>query len=1073
GNLLAIFGAPFRDREARELMARFPGFIQLQAALLDGTPDLSRHETWRRLAEEDVRLLRQRSWWHHLELQLRAYEWGVPPQEVLDQAKGLRQRLDEQAKQGFGGTKDSIVMVAGRAPFTPDGFETGADGLVYLDARDGGDSRVTLKSLRLEGVRVWQLDSDHGSLPERKEAFEVYQELLEKGTTTRLKPLLPPTRGGAEQQPISHVRSRPSRARPASRPPETSGELLGAASTGPVAVGRPDQVPLQITVHNGDLTFVREPLLIGHYRSSRLTGTESVMDRVIGKLMSEALKVGDYPDLPGTYATFPNAQPPQHNPWQLPRPEAVIVVGLGPEGGLRSSDLIETVRKGVVGWARVEARRPGGVPVLFDLAATLIGSGGKGISTGQSARLIAQGVRDANRRLAEADLPRVGHLHLIELYLDRATEAWRALRILMEGASAEYLVTDTIEIGAAALTRPPDLGYRGADYDFLSAVTPEHGGEGLIEYTLDTKRARSEVRAQATQSKLIRAMVEEASNDANSDPQIGNTLCRLLLPLDLDPFVGGTSELVIELDGGTAGIPWELFDADSPRGRETTPWSIRSKLVRKLRTADFRQQVREADLDAGALVIGEPLADREIYPELPGAREEAMAVARCLRGPHGLGSERVHLLVGSDTEPGPDAQTALNALLNRDSSWRIVHIAGHGEPATVVESTSPQPGQPPQKYGGVVLSNKTFLGPREIRSMRLVPELVFVNCCHLGTFRPEQLLTAAQRELGRPYDRAMFAYGVAEELIKIGVRCVVAAGWAVNDDAAKAFAETFYSALLRNERFGNAVAQAREAARALGGNTWAAYQCYGDPDWMLQRATGDPQRPAGLDAARGIEPAEEFAGVASPPGLTLALESLSVGSRFQGKPAESQRTKIRYLEERFGQLWGDLGSVAEGFAEAWDAAGDQHKAIDWYRRALAAGDGSASLRATEELGKLLVHQGEAELIGSATADSGKTRKRARAKPKVSGNGAAAESIKHARSAVEEGIGRLEKVLALEPSMERESLLGFAYKRLAMIAAAQGDTKEETMAIAEMEQHYARAEELGRKGRLADRYYPLM
>ncbi|HZA93837.1 MAG TPA: hypothetical protein VE420_14530, partial [Gemmatimonadales bacterium] len=323
GNLLAIFGAPFHDRQARELMARFPGFLQLQAALLDGTPDLSRHETWRRLAEEDVRLLRQRSWWHHLELQLRAYEWGVPPQEVLDQAKGLRQRLDEQAKQGFGGTKDSIVMVAGRAPFTPDGFQTGADGLVYLDARDGGDSRVTLKSLRLEGVRVWQLNADHGSLPERKEAFEAYQELLEKGTTTRLKPLLPPTRGVAEQQPISHVRSRPSRARPASRPPETSGELLGAASTGPVAVGRPDQVPLRITVHNGDLTFVREPLLIGHYRSSRLTGTESVMDRVIGKLMSEALKVGDYPDLPGTYATFPNAQPPQHNPWQLPRPEAV------------------------------------------------------------------------------------------------------------------------------------------------------------------------------------------------------------------------------------------------------------------------------------------------------------------------------------------------------------------------------------------------------------------------------------------------------------------------------------------------------------------------------------------------------------------------------------------------------------------------------------------------------------------------------------------------------------------------------------------------------------------------------
>ena len=32
---LVMFGAPFQDRESRALMASFPGFIQLQAALLD------------------------------------------------------------------------------------------------------------------------------------------------------------------------------------------------------------------------------------------------------------------------------------------------------------------------------------------------------------------------------------------------------------------------------------------------------------------------------------------------------------------------------------------------------------------------------------------------------------------------------------------------------------------------------------------------------------------------------------------------------------------------------------------------------------------------------------------------------------------------------------------------------------------------------------------------------------------------------------------------------------------------------------------------------------------------------
>ena len=58
----------------------------------------------------------------------------------------------------------------------------------------------------------------------------------------------------------------------------------------------------------------------------------------------------------------------------------------------------------------------------------------------------------------------------------------------------------------------------------------------------------------------------------------------------------------------------------------------------------------------------------------------------------------------------------------RPRSWRIVHIAGHGEP-------------PDKKSGnprGVVLSDDMFLGPSEIRSLRVVPELVFVNCCYLG-----------------------------------------------------------------------------------------------------------------------------------------------------------------------------------------------------------------------------------------------------------------------------------------------------------------------------------------------------
>ena len=173
-----------------------------------------------------------------------------------------------------------------------------------------------------------------------------------------------------------------------------------------------------------------------------------------------------------------------------------------------------------------------------------------------------------------------------------------------------------------------------------------------------------------------------------------------------------------------------------------------------------------------------------------------------------------------------------------------------------------------------MLSGGTYLGPREIAALRVVPELVFVNCCYLGARQTASVLDVAPP--GYRHDRAAFAAGVAEELIRIGVRCVIAAGWAVGDAPAKAFATTFYGALLDSppKRFIDAVAQAREAARALGGNTWAAYQCYGDPDWILRRGIADAQMPP-----RPLQ--DEFSGVASAEGLKLALQTLQIRIQYQ------------------------------------------------------------------------------------------------------------------------------------------------------------------------------------------------
>ncbi|HUP39554.1 MAG TPA: CHAT domain-containing protein [Vicinamibacterales bacterium] len=807
---------------------------------------------------------------------------------------------------------------------------------------------------------------------------------------------------------------------------------------------------LRITVINGDLTYVSEPLLIGHYRSSKLTGAEAVMDRAIGEAMTASLERGLYPGDAGTHQIFVNTKQNTDNPWQLPRPAAVIVAGLGGEGELRGTDLVDTVRQAVIAWGQRLTERPD-ASADFSLATTLLGSGGTGISAGQAAQLIAQGLREANEQMSSErserrGWPRVSEIHIIELYLDRATEAWRSLQDLATASPAFYAVNPIIEQGIGALRRPPDGGYRGADYDFISALVQKGDDDDeRIVYTIDTKRARSEVRAQATQLPLIRNLISTASNSANADVQIGQTLFSLLVPVDLEPFMASSAATVIQVDSGTAAIPWELLDSTTPRGGDDRPWAIRTKLLRKLRTDRPAGAVNDASADDSVLVIGDPACDRERYPRLLGARREAMAVAECLNASQGGRSAReraeaphVTALISPEHEEDgvePDANDIINATMSR--SWRIIHIAGHGEPpATTDGAMVPR---------GVVLSNESYLGPAEIGALRVIPELVFVNCCHLASSDAALLLKEAR------FDRAQFASGVAEALIKSGVRCVVAAGWAVDDEGAYEFATTFYSKLLGGSRFIDAVAAARVDARERGGNTWAAYQCYGDPDWRYRRGTGDAQRPT------PPPPSEELAGIPSLAALLLTLDTLAVKSEFQNADGPAQAARLEYLETSCELLWRDNGEAAEAFGNAWAKTGNFNKAIEWYERAQIAPDGTASLAAIEQVANLKVRRACEEVTSSGS------KRRVR--------------FDNARREIAQAIGLLDNLISLGATVERESLYGSAYKRLALIEAAAGRHAAELNAIANMKDHYEAAERIARadvSGRAAGgSYYPAM
>lgn len=1018
GNALAAFGSPLADHRARKIMAAMPGFLQLQAGLLDPALKLDQQATWAALAKADFDFMQQANWWHRYagEAMEAVYQWGVPAQAVLDAAKALRQRLDTQREAVLPAFADKLLLVVGQAKATPVGYEQGERGFVYLDASDG-DGRVPLASALLPGVATWQLDCDHGSLPSKKKAFAAFVELLQEGRTNAL-PALPPlaaTRSARAGTATGLVRSRPSRMRQVARPAQSQRSVFGSADEALPAPGAATATAaLQLQILNGNLCFVAEPLLVGHYRASSLTGTEAVIDRMVGGTLQAALAAGLYPDAVGTQQVFVNTRADPTNPWREPRPQSVLVVGLGEEGDLREADLALSVRQGVLAWAQrlAEARQP----APHALAATLLGSGGIGISAGAAARAIARGVGEANQRALAAGWPTLARLTLVELYLDRATEAWHGLQLLASAHAGAYTLAPTIRSGTGPLRRQLDSGYRGADYDLISATT---GNQGALDFALDTRRARTEVRSQRTQTALLRELVRSAATDRNDDPRIGRTLFQLLVPPEIEPFLGGADRMVLDLDAGTAALPWELLDTGSTDGDDTRPWALRSQLLRRLRKPASPARPRDASADHDTLVIGEPLVSDPAYPPLPQAREEAATVQMALCGAGGLAPERVLALLDA-----ADAQAVIGALLARP--WRVVHIAGHGEAPSATQA------------GGVVLSGGHFLGPDEIGAMRTVPELVFVNCCHLAAYPEGQALR-------RGFEPGPFAAGVADKLIEIGVRCVVACGWAVEDGPAAAFATTFYARLLDGCRFIDAVAEARAACWAARpeGKTWAAYQCYGDANWVYRTGTGDAQAPrAGRD---------EMEGIASPPALALLLETLAVRARYMGGDHALLATQLQQLAQRFDATWGDIGAVAEAFALAWQNLDQPALAIAWYQRALAANDGSASFKAEEQLLNLQARQAWTQASGAGQPGS-----------------LAAE-----REAVRAALAALQELAARRPTPERLALLGSAWKRLALIERAARQAAAEQAALREALAGYRQAEALSARAGDPGRFRPAL
>lgn len=977
--------------EIVDLVRHYPGLVELLPFGAQD-PDFSDPARWRSLREN---------------LQAR---WETPPESVLRSAREtwalLRgARPDPEHMCYVAGCQSATIVDYQLADYGLEAGEaawlSGRKRLAFLASREG-DGTVSWVSGQLDALPTWYLeDTAHDALCVQQHAFAAYLDLLQTGTTTRLAKA-PPLRaraGGDEAARFELPATPPADGLPAEDELRSLG--FGGGLRRAPAGARPAAPTIEISVRHGDLSYARHPVLVGHYQGDTIVSAEATLDRQLDHALSRRLELGLYPGRLDTNALFFNVR-------RDAKPEGAIVVGLGQVGELTPGLLEAGVRAALLDYALQVSQWPnarfGPVdgPRRAPVSCLLVGTGAGALTVRDSIEAIVRATIAANAQLQDARLDKpvsIDRLEFVELFADVAITAAESLRAILANsqiAAAVRWPARVVESGRAGCRRvrfdeAPEWWHR-------LEIVDEDGQRNALRFIFTTDRARAEETLATGQLALADAFIHAASSSPSANPEAARTLYEMLLPLRLKEAAPRQGDLVLLVDECSARYPWELLENRwSDNGR---PPAVNSGLVRQLRTADFRPRPAHA-FEARALVIGNPdLAGWEAFPPLPGAQHEAFKVAGLLR-------ERGWQVEDCIDRPADKIIERLHG-----DAWRILHLAGHGEheyllpPRAERPCADPGKERKPLKVSGMVIGHDIFLTPGDIEQMRWVPELVFINCCHLG--KP-----------GPGTDRGALAANLGMQFIRMGVRAVVAAGWAVDDAAALAFADAFYRRMLDGEPFGEAVRAAREAVwlRFPGVNTWGAYQCYGDPAYSLQR--NGPQRQR---ERRPFHAADEL--VVELDNLTQWLRAGAGGEGRDDATAARINGLLARIPETERTRWLARADVAAALGFAWGEARFWEAAIDALSTALSAAKGNCPLRALEQLANFRARHA-AELWQSRRAH---------------GVAETADEAHAREDLMTRAIADLTQLCERAPTSERLDLLGSAHKRRALTSESDADAR---------------------------------
>ena len=456
----------------------------------------------------------------------------------------------------------------------------------------------------------------------------------------------------------------------------------------------------------------------------------------------------------------------------------------------------------------------------IDELATVIWGGGSGRTIGHGLRNLllgfTRGLRDADaarrfRRIifCEMDAKRCRQIRS-ELTRLIATPAFAEIEATLEETRLPESPAMAPEARGATDTRGPDPVYLLVSAEEAatktvrvhSALLTAGGKATVVSGVREVRRTDWDV--------LLARVGAEDLGESKLE-SFGNEMTRVLLADAVRELLATITEqhLVVVHDTRGSQVPWEALRLRT-NGRGRVP-ALCGGLTRRyqaenLSVAKWLEQRRMGDV-LDLLLIVNPTQD------LPGAEAEGERIERLF----GAGGRvRIEKLRGG--------QATRSEVLSRlrSGEFDVVHYAGHA----FFDKSNPG-------SSGILCARREVLSGADLADLATLPALVFFNACESGRVRGGR---AAGRAKGGAdlRQRLRESAGVAEAFMRGGLANYLGTYWPVGDDAALAFAETFYTRLLQGRTLGEAVLEGRRAVQAQGSVDWADYLHYGSQEFVVK-----------------------------------------------------------------------------------------------------------------------------------------------------------------------------------------------------------------------------------------------